>query len=110
MKINISNLLRPCQAYICEFSPRPGRLDVVKCVELGVVPGPMLGQLKSGHDVTLKDGRIVRSKDVVGNSSPASSYLILDVPEVPLLSETVPVMTLDACRWSIWRVWRPVTN
>ena len=42
----------------------------------------MLGQLKNGKDVTLKDGRVIRSRDVVGNSSPASSYLILDVPEV----------------------------
>ena len=47
------------QAYLCHFSPRPGKLDVDKCVELGIKPGPVLGKLKSGQDVTLDDGRFV---------------------------------------------------
>ena len=47
------------QAYLCHFSPRPGKLDVDKCVELGIKPGPVLGKLKSGQDVTLDDGRLV---------------------------------------------------
>ena len=45
------------QAYFCNFSPRPGKLDIDKCVELGIKPGPLLGKLKSGQDVTLEDGR-----------------------------------------------------
>ena len=73
------------QAYICEFAPKPGRLDVAKCVEQGVVPGPMLGKLKAGKDVTLDDGRVIRSEDVVGQSSPASSYLVIDVPDLEYL-------------------------
>ena len=73
------------QAYICEFPPKPGRLDVAKCVEQGVVPGPMLGKLKNGEDVSLPDGRVIRSQDVVGLASPASSYLVIDVPEVEYL-------------------------
>ena len=70
------------QAYLCSFSPRPGKLDIDKCVELGIKPGPVLGQLKSGQDVTLEDGRVVKSTDVVGEASPASSYLILDLPSM----------------------------
>ena len=46
----------------------------------------MLGKLKNGQDVTLEDGRVIRSSEVVGHSSPASSYLVLDVPEVTKLS------------------------
>ena len=67
-------------AYLCHFSPRPGKLDINKCVELGIKPGPQLGELKAGQDVTLEDGRLVRSQDVVGDSAPASSYLVLDLP------------------------------
>ena len=73
------------QAYICEFAPKPGRLDVDRCVEQGVVPGPMLGRLKAGEDVTLEDGRVIRSQDVVGQASPASSYLVIDLPELEYL-------------------------
>ena len=58
---------------------------MAKCVEQGVVPGPMLGKLKAGQDVTLPDGRIIRSEEVVGLSSPASSHLVIDVPELEYL-------------------------
>ena len=58
---------------------------MAKCVEQGVVPGPMLGRLKNGEDVALEDGRVIRSLDVVGQSSPASSYLVIDLPEVEYL-------------------------
>jgi hypothetical protein len=33
------------QAYICSFVPKPGKLDVEKCLDCGVPPGPLLGQL-----------------------------------------------------------------
>jgi ribonuclease Z len=58
------------QAYICHFSPKPGKLDIEKCEDLGVKPGPILGTLKAGKDVTLDDGRVVRSCDVVGDAAP----------------------------------------
>jgi len=73
------------QAYICDFSPKPGKLDMVKCVDLGVKPGPLLGQLKAGQDVTLEDGRFIRSCDVVAGTAPPSSYLVLDVPDLEYL-------------------------
>eukprot|EP00090_Calanus_glacialis_P004185 TRINITY_DN13097_c0_g1_i2.p1 TRINITY_DN13097_c0_g1~~TRINITY_DN13097_c0_g1_i2.p1 ORF type:complete len:896 (-),score=340.30 TRINITY_DN13097_c0_g1_i2:90-2777(-) len=73
------------QAYICHFSPKPGKLDIEKCVDLGVKPGPMLGMLKAGKDVTLDDGRVVRSCDVVGDMAPPSTFLVLDVPDLEYL-------------------------
>jgi ribonuclease Z len=33
-------------------------------VERGVPPGPLLGKLKAGEDVTLPDGTLVKSADV----------------------------------------------
>lgn len=51
-------------AFIVRLSPKPGRLDIGRCAELGVKPGPDLGKLKAGQDVTLPGGRVVRSAEV----------------------------------------------
>ena len=53
-----------CMAYICRLQPKPGTLSLEKCVEYGVPPGPILGRLKNGEDVTLESGVVVQSKDV----------------------------------------------
>ncbi|XP_017053839.1 ribonuclease Z, mitochondrial [Drosophila ficusphila] len=66
--------------YICQLKPRAGALNLVKCVERGLKPGPLLGQLKNGQDVTLPDGTIVRSADVTEASETALSFVFLDVP------------------------------
>ena len=42
----------------------------------------MLGLLKAGKDVTLDNGTVVKSADVVGESSPSSAFLILDIPDM----------------------------
>ncbi|XP_033155331.1 ribonuclease Z, mitochondrial [Drosophila mauritiana] len=66
--------------YICQLKPRAGALNLVKCVEQGVPPGPLLGQLKNGNDITLPDGKVVRSVDVTEASETALSFVFLDVP------------------------------
>ncbi|XP_004523600.1 ribonuclease Z, mitochondrial [Ceratitis capitata] len=72
-------------SYICKLKPRPGALNLVKCVERGVPPGPLLGQLKNGIDVTLPDGTVVLSKDVSEPSETALSFVFLDIPTVDYL-------------------------
>lgn len=62
-------------AYICTLKPRPGTLDLEKCVEYGVPPGPLLGQLKNGYDVALSNGTIVMSKDVRGPDDPGTRFI-----------------------------------
>ena len=42
-----------------------------KCIKLGVPAGPLLGELKSGLDVVLDDGTVVKAADVVDSSSEA---------------------------------------
>ncbi|XP_039754100.1 ribonuclease Z, mitochondrial isoform X1 [Pararge aegeria] len=74
-------------AYICILKKRLGTLDLEKCVEFGVKPGPLLGQLKSGHDVLLPDGRIVLSKDVKTPDDPGPVFIVLEVPELAYLNE-----------------------
>ncbi len=55
----------------------PGALDVTKAKALGVPNGPQLGQLKRGEDVTLSDGRVVKSHEVLGESVPGRTVTIL---------------------------------
>ena len=56
----------PCLGYRIEQKPLPGKLLIEKAVEAGVPKGPLLKRLKDGEDVTLDDGRNVRSNDVTG--------------------------------------------
>ncbi|XP_063698529.1 ribonuclease Z, mitochondrial [Culicoides brevitarsis] len=67
-------------AYVCKLKPKPGTLDLEKCVEKRVPPGPLLGQLKNGFDVKLEDGTIVMSKDVRGPDDPGPKFIFLDIP------------------------------
>jgi ribonuclease Z len=61
---------------------RAGALDSDKARSLGVPFGPQLGLLKQGNDVTLDDGRVIRSSDVLG---PALKGRIITV-----LGDTTP--------------------
>lgn len=50
--------------YRIEQKDLPGTLLIDKAVEQGVPKGPLLKQLKEGHDILLDNGKTVRSKDV----------------------------------------------
>ncbi|OGL40169.1 MAG: ribonuclease Z [Candidatus Schekmanbacteria bacterium RIFCSPHIGHO2_02_FULL_38_11] len=54
--------------FVFEENDKPGILDVEKTRALGVPEGPLLKRLKNGEDIKLEDGKIVYSKDVVGES------------------------------------------
>jgi len=49
---------------------RPGTFDVEKARQLGIEAGPIYRSLKAGEDVTLADGRIIKSSEVVGPPHP----------------------------------------
>lgn len=49
---------------------RPGRFDKPKALGMGIPEGPMFGRLQKGITVTLEDGRIIPSSDVLGPSRP----------------------------------------
>lgn len=68
-------------AYICKLQERPGTLDFSKCVDRGVQPGPLLGRLKNGFDVTLPSGEVVKADDVRGPASPGSVFVFVDIPD-----------------------------
>lgn len=71
--------------YICKLKPRPGALNLEKCVEHGVPPGPILGLLKNGIDVTLDNGTVVKSKDVSEPNENPLLFMFLDIPSEDFL-------------------------
>lgn len=66
---------RISMVYICKLQPRPGALNLKKCVEMGVPPGPLLGKLKGGEDITLPNGKTVSSKDVCEPDDPGPLFI-----------------------------------
>lgn len=68
-------------AFICKLQERAGTLDFSKCVDKGVRPGPLLGRLKNGYDVTLPNGSIVKADEVRGPPSPGSVFVFIDIPD-----------------------------
>lgn len=56
---------------------RLGALNAQWLAEMDVPPGPIYGHLKSGKDVILKDGRMIRSIDAVGKPLPGRVIAIL---------------------------------
>jgi len=74
-QISNKGMISSVMSYICKLHPRAGKLNFEKCVELGVRPGPELGLLKAGHDITLPNGKIVLSKDVLPSSVPGPIFL-----------------------------------
>lgn len=67
----------PCFGYRIEQKSLPGKLLIDKAKEAGVPNGPLLKQLKDGEDVTLDDGRVVRSQDVTGEPQQGFTVAIL---------------------------------
>ncbi|XP_070517206.1 ribonuclease Z, mitochondrial isoform X2 [Cardiocondyla obscurior] len=76
-------------SYICKLHPRPGTLSLEKCLEKGITPGPQLGQLKAGTDVTLPDGTVVLSKDVCSPATPGPIFIIVECPSEDYLESFV---------------------
>ncbi|CAH1109294.1 unnamed protein product [Psylliodes chrysocephalus] len=72
-------------AYICILKPRPGALNLDKCLRMGVRPGPLLGRLKAGEDVKLVNGKIVTAKDVCEPDDPGLIFIVVDCPTVDYL-------------------------
>ena len=57
---------KPCYAYSLIENKRKGEFYPDKALSIGVPKGPLWGKLQRGESVTLSDGRVVRSEDVMG--------------------------------------------
>ncbi|MCS6885928.1 MAG: ribonuclease Z [Acidobacteriota bacterium] len=49
---------------------KPGKFNLERAKQLGIPAGPLYRQLQLGYDVTLADGRLIRSSEVVGEKRP----------------------------------------
>lgn len=72
---SLTGHVRSSMCYIGKIHHRIGKLDLMKCVEKGITPGPLLGQLKNGNDVTLENGTIIKSSDVVDPADPGPVFI-----------------------------------
>ncbi|XP_053180695.1 zinc phosphodiesterase ELAC protein 1 [Scomber japonicus] len=67
----------PSFGFCIQEHDRPGRLKTELLKELGVKPGPLYGRLKAGESVTLENGRVLLSCDVLEETIPGRKVCIL---------------------------------
>jgi len=94
-KLKLDERRSDVYAYVCKLVDKPGPLLIKKCMELKVPSGPMLGQLKSGKDITLTDGTVVRSQDVRGPDEPGAKFIILDCPSLDYIDSLIDNQDLN---------------
>jgi len=57
-----------------------GKFDGDAAMRLGVPNGPLRGALKRGEDVTLEDGRVVKSSECVAAATAGVRFIVIDCP------------------------------
>ncbi|XP_042892401.1 zinc phosphodiesterase ELAC protein 1-like [Penaeus japonicus] len=67
----------PSFGFVINERDRAGTLDKSKLMSLGVKPGPVYGQLKSGKSITLENGDIITPEMVVGPPIRGRTLVIL---------------------------------
>ncbi len=65
---------RYCLGYRFQEKDRPGKVNAELAAEMGVTEDQHFKDLKSGKDVTLSDGTVVKSSDIVGHPRPGDSF------------------------------------
>ncbi|KAM4616058.1 zinc phosphodiesterase ELAC protein 1-like [Polymixia lowei] len=67
----------PSFGFSIQEQDRPGRLNTELLKELGLKPGPLYGRLKAGETVTLENGHVVTSSEVLEEAIPGRKICIL---------------------------------
>ncbi len=92
------NHSRVCVGYTLEELDRPGVFHPEKAQELGVPVGPMWSRLQAGESVTLADGRVVESGQVVGPPRPGCKFsYVTDTAPAPAIVPSVAGSDLLLC-------------
>lgn len=89
VKLKRAKLNPSLVAYVCQLPNILGPLDPQKCKELKVPIGPKLALLKSGQDVELQDGTVVRSAQVCGPPRIGMKFIVLECPRLDDLDDFV---------------------
>jgi len=69
-KINVLNVKHgiPALAYSLVENIRPGKFDKPKALSIGIPEGPLFSKLQKGETITLKNGKKITSKMILGPS------------------------------------------
>lgn len=65
---------RFCLGYRYQEKDKPGKVDADKAREMGIDQDWQYKDLKAGKDVTLEDGSVVPSSEIVGHPRPGDSF------------------------------------
>jgi ribonuclease Z len=63
-----------CMGFRFQEKDKPGKVDAEKAEKLGITEDEQYKTLKAGDDVTLEDGTIIKSYDIVGHPRPGDSF------------------------------------
>ena len=64
-----------CIGYRFQEKDKPGKVDAEKAAEAGISEDTQFKSLKNGEDVTVEDGTVVHSADIVGDPRPGQSFV-----------------------------------
>lgn len=65
---------RFCLGFRYQEKDKPGKVDADKAKKMGIDQDWQYKELKSGNDVTLEDGSVVPSSEIVGHPRPGDSF------------------------------------
>lgn len=63
-----------CMGFRFQEKDKPGKVDAKKAEALGITDDEQFKALKAGEDVTLEDGKVIKSYDIVGHPRPGDSF------------------------------------
>ncbi|MGF1671213.1 MAG: ribonuclease Z [Balneolaceae bacterium] len=63
-----------CMGFRFQEKDRPGKVDAEKAEKMGITEDSQFKDLKAGKDVTLDDGTVVESSEIVGHPRPGDSF------------------------------------
>jgi ribonuclease Z len=91
-------------SYICETPPKAGKFDVAKATAMGVPKGPLFARLKNGEDITLPDGSVVRSIDIVEQADPGRSCAVVAALDCNGASDSLLEEFCNHAQWKRWEL------
>lgn len=89
---------KPCMGYVMEEKERPGVFSVEQAQALKIPMGPLWGKLQRGETVTLADGRIIESEQVMGSKRGGRKFsYVTDTAYLPSIAKAVRGSDLLLC-------------
>lgn len=89
---------KPCMGFVMEEHERPGVFSVEQAQALKIPMGPLWGKLQRGETVTLADGRIIESEQVLGSKRGGRKFsYVTDTAYLPSIAKAVRGSDLLLC-------------